>query len=63
MYIISIMRFLLFLASATAATASYVPGKAFDRFITIWLENQVCDSSLLLANGNGTNNKNRISPR
>ena len=61
MYIISIMRFLLFLASATAATASYVPGKAFDRFITIWLENQVCDSSLLLTNG--TNNKNRISPR
>jgi hypothetical protein len=60
MYIISIMRFLLFLASATAAMASYVPGKAFDRFITIWLENQVCNPILLLA---VTNNKNRISPR
>lgn len=38
------MRFLqtLSLASATATlvTAVYVPGKAFDRFITIWLENQ-----------------------
>jgi hypothetical protein len=22
--------------------ATYVPGKAFDRFITVWLENQVC---------------------
>jgi hypothetical protein len=61
MYTISIMRFLLFLASATAITASYVPGKAFDRFITIWLENQVCDPSSLLADG--TNRKNRISPR
>jgi hypothetical protein len=61
MYTISIMRFLLFLASATAITASYVPGKVFDRFITIWLENQACDPSSLLADG--TNNKNRISPR
>lgn len=34
------MRFLLFLAGASAAAAAYVPGKAFDRFITIWLENQ-----------------------
>lgn len=34
------MRFVLFLLGA-AATAAYVPGKAFDRFITIWLENQV----------------------
>ncbi|TVY81005.1 putative acid phosphatase [Lachnellula suecica] len=34
------MRFLLFISGATAATAAYVPGKAFDRFITIWLENQ-----------------------
>ncbi|EKD19405.1 phosphoesterase [Drepanopeziza brunnea f. sp. 'multigermtubi' MB_m1] len=37
------MRFLLLLAgatAATAATAAYVPGKVFDRFITIWLENQ-----------------------
>lgn len=38
------MRFGPFLVgSAVAATAAaeYVPGKAFDRFITIWLENQV----------------------
>lgn len=35
------MRFLLSVVSATAATAAYIPGKAFDRFITIWLENQV----------------------
>ncbi|TVY86728.1 putative acid phosphatase [Lachnellula willkommii] len=34
------MRLLLLTAAATAATAAYVPGKAFDRFITIWLENQ-----------------------
>lgn len=33
------MRF-SFLFAATVATAAYVPGKAFDRFITIWLENQ-----------------------
>lgn len=25
----------------SVATAALVPGKAFDRFITIWLENQV----------------------
>lgn len=37
----SIMRFLLYLAGATVTAAAYVPGKAFDRFITIWLENQV----------------------
>jgi hypothetical protein len=36
------MRLLLILAAVAAATAEYVPGKAFDRFITIWLENQVC---------------------
>lgn len=36
------MRCLLLLTGATAATAAYVPGKIFDRFITIWLENQVC---------------------
>jgi len=41
------MRFLLFLAGATAAAAAYVPGKAFDRFITIWLENQVCIPALI----------------
>jgi hypothetical protein len=55
------MRFLLVLASATAAAASYVPGKAFDRFITIWLENQVRLLPLLLADD--ANTKNRISPR
>ena len=27
-------------AGAAVATAAYVPGQAFDRFITIWLENQ-----------------------
>src|SRR2546421_7553159 len=27
-------------------TADYVTGKAFNRFITIWLENQVCALSL-----------------
>ncbi|TVY42249.1 putative acid phosphatase [Lachnellula subtilissima] len=37
------MRLLLLTAAATAATAAYVPGKAFDRFITIWLENQDFD--------------------
>ena len=36
------MRVLLFLATAAAAT--YVPGRAFDRFITIWLENQDFES-------------------
>jgi hypothetical protein len=36
------MRLLLFLAAAVAVTAEYVPGRAFDRFFTIWLENQVC---------------------
>ena len=36
------MRFsLLFVAPVVVATAAYVPGKAFDRFFTIWLENQV----------------------
>jgi hypothetical protein len=46
-----IMRVLFFLAGATAATAAYVPGRAFDRFITIWLENQVglCELSDCLA--------------
>jgi len=34
------MRFLLLCAGATAAAAAYLPGIAFDRFITIWLENQ-----------------------
>ncbi|KAF4626251.1 hypothetical protein G7Y89_g11908 [Cudoniella acicularis] len=34
------MRFSFVLAGATIATAAYVPGKAFDRFITIWLENE-----------------------
>lgn len=41
-------RLLLFLlcaclqvAATTAAAAAIVPGKAFERFITIWLENQV----------------------
>ncbi|KAN0112325.1 phosphoesterase domain containing protein [Hyaloscypha variabilis] len=34
------MRSLLFLAAAVAVTAEYVPGRAFDRFFTIWLENQ-----------------------
>lgn len=34
------MRFLLLCAGATAVVSAYVPGKAFDRFITIWLENQ-----------------------
>lgn len=35
------MRFGLLILSAAVASATYVPGKAFDRFITIWLENQV----------------------
>jgi hypothetical protein len=40
------MRFGLFLVgSAAVAAAAYVPGKAFDRFITIWLENQVSTPS------------------
>ncbi|KAG9234898.1 phosphoesterase family-domain-containing protein [Amylocarpus encephaloides] len=36
------MYLALFFALATFATANaaYVPGKAFDRFLTIWLENQ-----------------------
>lgn len=42
-------RLLLFLlcaclqvaATTAAAAAAIVPGKAFERFITIWLENQV----------------------
>ncbi|CZR52613.1 related to acid phosphatase Pho610 [Phialocephala subalpina] len=37
------MRFgaaVLFGATATVASAAYVPGRAFDRFVTIWLENQ-----------------------
>ncbi|CZT43944.1 related to acid phosphatase Pho610 [Rhynchosporium secalis] len=34
------MRILFLLAGVTATTAAYVKGKAFDRFITIWLENQ-----------------------
>lgn len=40
------MRLWLVLAAVAAATAEYVPGKAFDRFITIWLENQVCARSI-----------------
>lgn len=38
----------LFIAAISihVATADYVPGKAFDRFITIWLENQVRHSVL-----------------
>ncbi|PVH79526.1 phosphoesterase-domain-containing protein [Cadophora sp. DSE1049] len=43
------MRMLLCIASAAFAAAAYVPGKAFDRFITIWLENQ--DFSKVSANG------------
>lgn len=35
------MRICDFILFATIAKAAYVPGKAFDRFITIWLENQV----------------------
>jgi len=34
------MKFLTASLLTAAACASYVPGKAFDRFITIWLENQ-----------------------
>ncbi|KAH6682637.1 phosphoesterase family-domain-containing protein [Halenospora varia] len=34
------MRFSLLVAGASVATAAYVPGKVFDRFFTIWLENQ-----------------------
>ncbi|KAE8450850.1 hypothetical protein EG329_005763 [Mollisiaceae sp. DMI_Dod_QoI] len=34
------MRFWQLVFGATAATAAYVPGRAFDRFITIWLENE-----------------------
>ncbi|KAI1330665.1 phosphoesterase family-domain-containing protein [Xylariaceae sp. FL0255] len=33
----------LFLGSAASASADLVPGKAFDRFISIWLENQDFD--------------------
>jgi hypothetical protein len=47
------MRLLLVLAAATAATAEYVPGKAFDRFFTIWLENQVCARSVFIGRGAG----------
>lgn len=34
-------RLFTVLAGLAAAAAALVPGKAFDRFITIWLENQV----------------------
>jgi acid phosphatase len=34
------MRIPFILVGAAVATAAYVPGRAFDRFITIWLENQ-----------------------
>jgi hypothetical protein len=45
-YALGTMRFGLFLVgSAAVAAAVYVPGKAFDRFITIWLENQVSTPS------------------
>ena len=27
---------------AAVSAVKIIPGKAFDRFITIWLENQVC---------------------
>lgn len=37
-------QWLLFAGAIAAASAAYVPGRAFDRFITIWLENQVCDA-------------------
>ncbi|KAK0117351.1 hypothetical protein ONS96_013182 [Cadophora gregata f. sp. sojae] len=43
------MRILLCVVYAIVATAAYVPGKVFDRFITIWLENQ--DFSKVSANG------------
>jgi hypothetical protein len=48
------MRFLLVLAAVAAATAEYVPGKAFDRFITIWLENQVPARRVFIGRGAGT---------
>lgn len=35
------MRIWASLLCVSAVAAAYVPGKAFDRFITIWLENQV----------------------
>lgn len=34
------MLILNLLAGAIVAAAAYLPGKVFDRFITIWLENQ-----------------------
>jgi hypothetical protein len=54
---------LLVLAAVAAATAEYVPGKAFDRFITIWLENQVCARSVFIGRGAGPDDRDRISAR
>ncbi|CAL3973440.1 unnamed protein product [Diplocarpon coronariae] len=34
------MRFWFFLLTAAATASTYVPGKVFDRFLTIWLGNQ-----------------------
>ncbi|KAI6246903.1 putative acid phosphatase [Erysiphe necator] len=34
------MYFFLIFAIFNIATANYIPGKAFDRFVTIWLENE-----------------------
>jgi hypothetical protein len=45
------MRLWLVLAAVAAATGEYVPGKAFDRFITIWLENQVCARRVFVGRG------------
>jgi hypothetical protein len=56
-------RFLLVLAAVAAATAEYVPGKAFDRFITIWLENQVCARRVSIGRGAGPDDRERISAR
>ncbi|KAH9217921.1 acid phosphatase-like protein [Leptodontidium sp. 2 PMI_412] len=47
------MRILLLLVGAIASAATFVPGKAFDRFITIWLENQ--DFSKVSGNGDIVN--------
>lgn len=49
--LLSAMSFLLVLAAVSAVSAEYVPGKAFDRFITIWLENQVCARRVFVGRG------------
>ena len=37
-----ILAILLAFTSASSLVAGFVPGKFFDRWVTIWLENEVC---------------------